>query len=172
MGVSAKEIPPWLLPDSCLTRAIIESAERNRVRPDILLVEMTQSECTMYRRPAEGHIELSTTMNSQRSSRAESSSGPRQGKVWLIEGAYTSDTRHFEKLAEKKHQHHILMDALTQRGFDAKFVVFAFGVGGTIYRQSLEEMRQLGVSTAVITKTLQDIHLHSVTRATHIITQR
>ena len=55
MGVSAKRIPPWLLPDSCLARANINPAERNRVRPDILLVEMTQSECTRYRRPAEGH---------------------------------------------------------------------------------------------------------------------
>ncbi len=54
---------------------------------------MTQSECTRYRRPAEGHTELSTTMNSQRSSRADSSSGPRRRRVWLIEGGYTSDTR-------------------------------------------------------------------------------
>ena len=114
--------------------------------------------------------ELSTVMNSQRPSRADSSSGPRRRKVWLIEGGYTSDTRHLEKLAEKKHQHHKLMDALTLRGFDAKLIIFAFGVGGTIYRQSMEDMRQLGVSTAVITKTLKDIHLHSVTYATNIIT--
>ena len=48
-----------------------------------------------------------------------------------------------------------------------------FGVGGTIYRQSMEDMYQLGVSTctAVITKTLEDIHLYSVTYAINIITQ-
>lgn len=69
------------------------------------------------------------------------------------------------------------MDALTLRGFDAKLIIFAFGVGGTIYRQSVEDMRQLGVSTAIITcdglctKTLKDIHLHSVTYATNIIPQ-
>ena len=84
---------------------------------------------------------------------------------------YTSDTRHLEKLAEKKSQHHKLMDALKLRGFDAKLMIFAFGAGGTIYKQSMEDMRQLGVSAAVITKTLKDIHLHSVTHATNIITQ-
>ena len=115
--------------------------------------------------------EFSTSMNGQRSSRAESLSGPLHRKVWLIEGGYTSNTRHLEKLVEKKHQHHRLMDALTLRGFDAKLIIFAFGVGSTIYRQSVEDMRQLGSSTAVITKTLKDIHLHSVTYATHIITQ-
>ena len=92
--------------------------------------------------------------------------------VWLIEGGYTSDTRYLEKLAEKKNQHHKLMNALTLRGFDAKLMIFAFGVGGSIYRQKIEDLRQLRVSTAVITKTLKDIHLHFVTYATNIITQR
>ena len=41
MGVSAKRIPPWLLPDSCLERANIDPADRSRLRPDIMLVEMT-----------------------------------------------------------------------------------------------------------------------------------
>ena len=44
MGVSAKRIPPWLLPDGCLERANIYPADRSRLRPDIMLVEMTQSE--------------------------------------------------------------------------------------------------------------------------------
>lgn len=105
MGVNANRIPPWLLHESCLARANINPAERNRVRPDpdILLVDMTQSECTRYKRPAEGHrvTELSNSTNGQRSSRADSSSGPRRRKVWLIEGGYTSDTRHLEKLAGK-----------------------------------------------------------------------
>ena len=102
MGVSAKRIPPWLLPDSCLERADIDSADRNRLRPDIMLVEMSQSECMSYRRHSQRHLELSTTMNSQ--SRADGSSGPQRRKVWLIEGGYTSDTRHLEKLAEKQNQ--------------------------------------------------------------------
>ena len=56
-------------------------------------------------------------------------------------------------------------------------MIFAFGAGGTIHKQSMEDMRRLGFSTAVITKTLTDpdIHMHSVnstTYATNITTQR
>ena len=51
MGV--KSIPSWLLPDSCLERADTDPADRNRLRPDIMLVEMTHSENMSYsdRRP-------------------------------------------------------------------------------------------------------------------------
>ena len=51
-------------------------------------------------------------------------------------------------------------------------MIFAFGVGGTIYKQSVEDMRQLGVSTTAITRTLKEVHLRSVTCATNVITQR
>ena len=86
----------------------------------------------------------------------------------LIEGGHTSDSRHLEKLAEKKSQRHTLMDASALRRFDAKLMIFAFGVGGTIYQQSSEDMRQLG--TAIITKTLKEVHMHSVTCVANIIT--
>ena len=58
MGVTAKRIPPWLLPDSCLERADTDPADRNRLRPDIMLVEVTQSECMRHRRHSQRHREL------------------------------------------------------------------------------------------------------------------
>ena len=72
MEVSAKRVPSWLLHDSCLERADIDPADRNRLTPDIMLVEMTQSECMRYKRHSQRHLELSTTVNSQ--SRADGSS--------------------------------------------------------------------------------------------------
>ena len=36
------------------------------------------------------------------------------------------------------------MDALTFRAFNANLMIFAFGVGGPIYRQSMQDMRQHG----------------------------
>ena len=137
MGVSAKRIPTWLLPDSCLQRANINPADRSRLRPDTMLVEMTQPESMSYRRHSQKHWELSTTMTSQ--SRADGSSEPQRRKVWLIEGGYTSDTRHLEKLAEKQNQHSKQVGALKLRGFDVKPMIFAFGAGGTIYKQSVED---------------------------------
>ena len=99
MAVSAKRIPPWLLPDSCLERANIDP-DRSRLRPDIMLVEMTRSESVSYRRHSQRHLELSTTMNSQ--SRADGSSGPQRRKVWLIRGGYTSNTRHLASWQRRK----------------------------------------------------------------------
>ena len=128
------------------------------------------SEC--MRRSNGRQTELFTTMSSQSSSGADSPSGPRRRKMWLIEGDTPLTPDILRSSHQKKNQHHKLMDALTPRGLYAKLMIFAFMVGGTIYRQTMEDMRQLGVSTANITKTLKDIHLHSVTYATNIITQR
>ena len=83
-----------------------------------------------------------------------------------------SDTRHLEKLAEKENQHRKLVGALEPRGLDVKPMIFAFGVGGTIYTQSAEDMHQLGISPTAIARTLKEVYLHSITCATNNITQR
>ena len=113
---------------------------------------MTQSESISYRQNSQSHVELALTMNSQ--SRADASTKPQCRKVWLIEGEYTSDTRYLEKLAEKQNQHQKLVDALKLRGFDVKLMKVAFGGGGTIYKQSVEDMRHLGVSATTGEKPL------------------
>lgn len=63
------------------------------------------------------------------------------------------------------------MDTLALRGFDPKLMIFAFGFGGTVYKESLDHMQQLGVSTATITKSLKEVRLRSVTCVANIITQ-
>ena len=124
MGVSAKRIPPWLLSDSCLERADVDPADRSRLRLDIVLVEMTQSESMSYRRHGQRHLELATSMNSQSRADGSSAAGPQRRKVWLVEGGYTSDTRHLEKLAEKHNQHRKLVGALELRGCQANDLHF------------------------------------------------
>ena len=111
MGVSAKRIPSWLLPDSCLKRADIDPAYSNRLRPDIMLVEMSQSECMSYRILS---LAVSPETQPETPRALNNHDQPEQGrwligpqrrkyrKVWLIEGGYTSDTRHLTKLAEKE----------------------------------------------------------------------
>ena len=63
-----------------------------------------------------------------------------------------------------------MMKAVGVKGFDAKLMVFAFGVGGSIYKQTLKDLKQVGVSAAARTKILRD--LHSVTSAVYMITWR
>ena len=79
--------------------------DRSRLRPDSLLVEMTQWESMSSRGHRQRHLELLTDLNSQ--NRADGSSRPQDRKVLvgLIEGGYTSDTRHLEMLAENQHQY-------------------------------------------------------------------
>ena len=93
-----------------------------------MLVEMTQSECMRYKRHSQRHLELSTTINSQ--GRADGSSGPQRRQVWLIEGGYTSDTRHLEKLAEKRNQNRKLGGALELMGFYVKPWSLLLGLAG------------------------------------------
>ena len=63
-------------------------------------------------------------------------------REWLIEGGFTSDTRHLQKLAEKQNQHRKLVGAMELRGFDVMPLVFTSGVGRTIYKHSMEDLRQ------------------------------
>ena len=64
------------------------------------------------------------------------------------------------------------MDASALRGPDAVLVTYAFGVGETLYRQSIEDMHELGITTAVIAKTLKETQFHFITCATSIMIQR
>ena len=93
-------------------------------------------------------------------------------EFWLIRGSTPlTPPGHLEKLAEKQSQHQKLVGALNLRGSGVKPMMFAFGVGGTIHRQSLEDMRQSGVGTTALTDPFQEIHLQSVACATNVITQ-
>ena len=40
MGVNAKRIPTWLLPNSCLLVAGMEPTDRHKIRPDIMLTDI------------------------------------------------------------------------------------------------------------------------------------
>ncbi len=51
MGVNAKRIPTWLLPNSCLLVTGMEPADRHKIRPDIMLTEMTRQELMRYYLP-------------------------------------------------------------------------------------------------------------------------
>ncbi len=88
------------------------------------------------------HPELSTTMgiSGRRPLRSRDGTETRRRKVQVLEGGYTADTRHRDKMRKKELQHmfcmHVtwhgaqLMHALQVRGFDAncKLMVLTFGL--------------------------------------------
>ena len=65
------------------------------------------------------------------SGQAQIHSQNRQRKVWLLEGGYTSNTRHLEKIEEKRQQDKTLLKALEMQGYSARLLILTFGVGGT-----------------------------------------
>jgi len=111
--------------------------KRHILRPDILLVEVTHAEQTIYAKPGT-HAVLTNTFSDptvqaarvDQSGQAHSQS--RRRKVWLLEGGYTSGTRHLEKIEEKRQQHKKLLKALEIQGFDVRLLILTIGVGGTI----------------------------------------
>ena len=137
-----------------------------------MLTEMTHLELMRYNAEGMEHPELPTTISSRRPLGSKDRTETRRRKVWVLEGGYTADTRHRDKIREKELQHAQLMHALQVGGFDAKLMVQTFGLGGIVYQQAAEDLRLLGVHTTSVKDTLRAVHLHSVECAVGIITQR
>lgn len=76
--------------------------ERDKTRPDILIVEMTAAEQVQkqYTEPLPPILPHSSAR-----------------KVWLVEGGYCADTKYEEKLAEKQQQHQRLQGMLQMYGY-------------------------------------------------------
>ena len=181
LGVISKRVPEWLVTDDTLQECDLPADRRHVLRPDILLVEVTHDEQTLYTRHG-NHAVLTgnfcdSTMPRQpmpQGNHAQQPSTPqiRKRRVWLLEGGYTSDTKHLEKVEEKKRQHETLMKALNLQGFDARLLILTFGVGGTIYKRTQDSLEITGVGTMEMKTLLKDIHLHSVACLHNIVIQR
>ena len=94
-----------------------------------------------------------------------------RGEFEYWRGGYTADTRHQEKIHKKQEQHKHLMKALTLQGYDARLMIFIFGVGGSILQQAKDDLKVLGVDQTAIKKVLRGIQLHSVEYVAKFVTQ-
>ncbi len=122
LGVISKRIPTWLIPDDTLPQVGLSVHQRHVLRPDIMLIEVNQEEQARY--TTQGHHELlngsiqdaaRSTWNEQDEDQSLPRTSNRMRKIWVIEGGYTSDTRHAEKVQEKMEQHKTLLQALRRK---------------------------------------------------------
>ena len=118
------------------------------------------------------HAHLGKVAQVDHSGQAQTHSQSRQRKVWLLEGGYTSDTRHLDKIEEKRQQHKTLLKALEMQGCSARLLILTFGVGGTIYKRTQDHLEDVGIGPVEMKKLLKDIHLHSVEYLHNIVVQR
>ena len=132
-------------------------------------MEVTHAEQTIYATPGT-HALLTNafsdptvqTARVDQSGQAQTYSQSRRRKVWLLEGGYTSDTRHLEKIEEKRQQHKTLLKALEMQGFDVRLLILTFSVGGTIYKRTQDYLEDVGIGPVEMKSLLKDINLHSV----------
>ena len=172
-------MPDWLVSNEVLQECNLPPERRHILRPDIWLVEVTHAEQTRY--ATQGAHELltdtisdSTVQAAQidHSGQAQTHSQSRQRKVWLLKGGYTSDTRHLEKIEEKRQQHKTLLKASEMQGYSAQLLILTFGVGGTISKRTQDHVEDVGIGPVEMKKLLKDIHLHSVEYLHSIVVQR
>ncbi len=179
LGVVSKRIRAWLIPDHTLQQVGLSADQRHKLRPDVMLIEVTQQEQAQYTTQGDHELLSGTIQGATRTMRDEhDASQPlpqtsnRVRKIWVIEGGYTSDTRHAEKVQEKKEQHRTLLQALEVQGFDTKLAILTLGVGGTLYKPTKDALRDVGITPAEMKTLLKDLHLHSIECLHNIVIQR
>jgi hypothetical protein len=93
--------------------------------------------------------------------------------VQIVEVGYCPDTRWKEKTKEKAEQHATLVRELRRVGWKVEDpYIFTFGVGGTIFQESLMALRRLGVNKRQAESTLRNIHIRTVQWADKLVMTR
>ena len=167
-----KRIPEFVLPDQHLLHHCLEQNEdysqakqdaehlRNKLRPDVMVVEMTMTE-TQQRLDSPDVAPLSSKMPDGK-----------QRKVWIAEGGYCADTRYEHKLLEKQQQHRHLQDALTQYGYKIEVLPIFLGFYGSIFSTTQQSVQKLGVDRARSNKLMTCLHAQAITSLHTIVKLR
>ena len=158
LGVHNKRIPSFVLQDDTLpaqdtcncTQEQTGTHERDKLRPDIMLVELTDIERKAHMTGEEMPL-LNATMQNNR---------PR--KVWIVEGGYCTDTRYSDKYRRKEIQHEHLKTLLQARGFEVILLPIILGFTRAIYNTTVSALPALGIENTQAKKLLYDLHAHAV----------
>ena len=166
MGMDGTRAPEWLLPDDVMVNNGLCPATRNKIRPDVLIMEMTAQERFGLRvKGGSLDYKLPSHIRKRREPR-------RPRKVWIIEGGYCSDLNMDKKHIEKTGQHASLERALTGLGMDVKVVAIPLGAGGSILAKTLEDLIELQIPITKAKKTLRKMSLHAITCLHSIVISR
>ncbi len=149
-GVTLQRLPVWMLPD-------LEPNALTKMRPDILFIPELPH-CNGYVSP-----EHAPRTASERSNYT----------IYIVEVGYCMDTNRERKAMVKEHQHDLLVQRLTDAGWNVKITTILLGACGVIYDDTLNKMKELGcTNTATNTKLFTKLHLHAVRYAHDIVCNR
>jgi hypothetical protein len=146
LAANGKRVPQFVLPD-------VDADTLQRMRPDILLIENLPATATIE------EIE-------------NAASNKVDHRIHLIEVGYGPDTRWRDTLTMKQQQHQRLRDALAAAGWTVTEHIFVLGSQGTVYNNTLKELKSLGLETAMATQVMRKLHIHAVLSLWSIVKTR
>ena len=113
IGVHSKRVPRFVLPDSHERHISLPSGackDRSKMRPDMMMVEMTEFEQKLYF--------PHNTNNTRLPSLPAKLPNGKARQVTIVAGGYCSDVSYMEKLREKQRQHAALEEAWQTYGYE------------------------------------------------------
>ena len=138
IGIHSKRVPAFVLPDACLQANGLDPAEgrdllqrkesdtRSKMRPDMMIVEMTAREQNQY-------VPHGATAAAGMPKISAHTPNGKERRIWIVEAGYCSDTRYEEKLQEKEDQHIALQTALKNYRYSVITLPVILGVSGSIF---------------------------------------
>lgn len=175
LGVHSKRVPAFVLPDRYLQgrnldpqvgrdflhRGVADS--RSKMRPDIMIVEMTAAEQQTY-------IPFGDMTGATLPTLPALMQNGKARRIWIVEGGYCSDTQYEDKLKEKEGQHMMLQTALEGHGYQVQTLPIIIGVSGSHFHTTTQALNQLGSSYDAAKTLLLKLHEHSITCLHNIVT--
>lgn len=106
LGAAGTRLPEWLVTQATMQACSNPPAEKGKLWPDCLIVEIPKSEVPLapgkHKRNVGPHEQTASTQT-----------GGRPWNVWILELRYCTDTRYVEKVQLKTEQHEKLCELLT-----------------------------------------------------------
>ncbi len=177
MGVHSKRVPAFVLPDRFIQargldptvgRGFLQRGAadtRSKMRPDMMIVEMTTAEQQQYLRHDDNSGSRLTPLTP-----VMPNGNPRS--IQIVEGGYCPDTRYEEKLQENKAQHKALEEALKDYGCNVTTLPIILGQSGPQYHTTFHALAKIGIEHGPASKVTSKLHEHSVLTFHKILTYR
>ena len=142
LGIHENRIDKKILPDATFRRHNLNPRNRNKLRPDIMVINSSKRPLKRKRDSEEGRATI--------------------GTAYIVEIGYTSEGRYHEKLAEKQEQHAQLVTLMESQGYQVVINTIILGSSGGIFKSTTEALEDLGVDFNRRKRLLQRLHIHSV----------
>ncbi len=176
IGVHSKRVPAFVLPDTVLQAQGIDPEDGrcfvqrrtsdtwSKMRPDIMIIEMTAQEQRRY-------LPHDATSSARLPNLAPNMPGSKARQIWIVEGGYYADMRYKEKLEEKEAQHAALTKALKDYDYKVSTLPIILGFSGSHFH-TRSASKQIGIKREPVKTVMRKLHEHAVVTLDNIVKSR